>query len=207
MNAILCEFTPEAPECEPLVYKRLNGFTGMMRDNGYWSLFGPPDVYADFLANYVCNEEIWQGKSCANLSVFPALLEWVTTSLRELDFISQNGLKGTVGRFDPDFANGGWYKERTVFDFSSIEVPMRSLFLAGDNTCPLEGLVNSNKAVLESIPSHSMSVEMNFTDLKHFTIVGDNDPIMRNVRHGLLDVNAGEELAADCSAINFNDWN
>ena len=85
---------------------------------------------------------------------------------------------------------------------------MRSLFLEDDSVCSYDG-ANSNKAILDTIPSHSTSVSIipwNETQF-HFTIVGDNDPIWRNARHGLLDVNAGEDLAADCSAIDFSDWN
>ena len=131
---------------------------------------------------------------------------FITTGLREVTYISQNALRGTVSSYDPDFRNGGWYKERVPYDFSSITVPMRSLFLKGDPVCPIE-LVNSNKDIIDSIPSHGKSVEINFEVISHFAIVGDNDPIMKGVRHGLLDVNAGETLAEDCSNIDFSDWN
>jgi len=41
-------------------------------------------------------------------------------------------LKNSVGRYDPNFADGGWYRERDLFDFSSVEIPMRSIFLGTD---------------------------------------------------------------------------
>jgi len=52
-----------------------------------------------------------------------------------------------------------------------------------------------------------MSVIIALSDKTHFSIAGDNDPIMAGARSGLLSMNAGEDLAEDCSAIDFSTWN
>jgi len=44
---------------------------------------------------------------------------------------------------------------------------MRSIFLEGDTVCNLDG-VRSNRAWIDTIPSHSMSVMINYTDMYHF---------------------------------------
>ena len=133
---------------------------------------------------------------------------WSAISLAEQDFYSQNTITGSVGKRDPNFADGGWYKARDLYDFSNIEVPMRSLFLKSDPICKAD----LNKPILETIPSHGVSLEVFNFDVKvptdpHHSMVGRNDPIFRGVREGLLNFNAGEDVAGDCSTIDFSVWN
>lgn len=75
-----------------------------------------------------------QGKLCDNYANF-AQFGFSATGRSELEFISQNALIGSFGRKDPNFATQGWYAERDLYDLSSINVPMRSIYLEGDTIC------------------------------------------------------------------------
>ena len=52
-----------------------------------------------------------------------------------------------------------------------------------------------------------MSVIIALSEKTHFSIAGDNDSIMAGARAGLFNVNAGEDIAGNCSAIDFSNWN
>ena len=91
-------------------------------------------------------------------------------------------MRNTCAPFDPDFAEQGWYANRDNFDFSSLDVPMSSIFLEGDTVCSPE----RSRPILDAIPSHGESITVTNTGRAHFNIVGDNDDYMTAVRLLLL---------------------
>ena len=85
---------------------------------------------------------------------------------------------------------------------NTITVPMRSMFVGGDDVCS----DTVNIPIADSIPTHEARMTWTLPERSHSSIIGDNHDFFFAMLTAML-ANSGEAITGNCSTIDFSSWN